>query len=131
MKTNSPSKPHTLRDFMERYASHPHYQAPRGNTLYAKSWQTEAPLRMLLNNLDREVAENPEELIVYGGSGKAARNREALEKIIACLLELTEDQSLLIQSGKTRRDCSYPSASTPRIDCQQQLSAAMGELGTF
>ena len=86
--------------FIEQYANHPNYVAPRGQTLHAKSWQTEAPLRMLLNNLDREVAENPEELVVYGGTGQAARNVEALQKIIACLLELEDDQSLLIQSGK-------------------------------
>lgn len=90
----------TYSKFIEKYAKHPNYHAPRGSELHAKSWQTEAPLRMLLNNLDREVAENPAELVVYGGTGQAARNREALEKIIECLLELENDQSLLIQSGK-------------------------------
>ncbi|MDB5133538.1 MAG: urocanate hydratase, partial [Mucilaginibacter sp.] len=68
--------------------------------LHAKSWQTEAPLRMLLNNLDEQVAENPAELVVYGGIGQAARNPEALRRIIELLLELDEDHSLLIQSGK-------------------------------
>ncbi|MCP4460017.1 MAG: urocanate hydratase [Cytophagales bacterium] len=87
-------------DFLEKYASHPNYKAPTGSTLHAKSWQTEAPLRMLLNNLDAEVAENPEDLVVYGGTGQAARNRPALEKIIENLLKLENDQSLLIQSGK-------------------------------
>jgi urocanate hydratase len=87
-------------EFIEQYASHPHYRAPRGNTLHAKSWQTEGPLRMLLNNLDDEVAENPAELVVYGGTGQAARNPEALRKIIEILLELDEQHSLLIQSGK-------------------------------
>ncbi len=86
--------------FIEKYAKHPHYKAPTGSGLHALSWQTEAPLRMLLNNLDEQVAENPEELVVYGGNGQAARNREALEKIVECLLQLKEDQSLLIQSGK-------------------------------
>ncbi|MGI9545406.1 MAG: urocanate hydratase, partial [Cyclobacteriaceae bacterium] len=86
--------------FIKQYANHPNYVAPRGQTLHAKSWQTEAPLRMLLNNLDKEVAEDPGELVVYGGTGQAARNVEALQKIIACLLELEDDQSLLIQSGK-------------------------------
>ncbi len=63
-------------------------RAPRGQTLNARSWQTEAPLRMLLNNLDREVAERPEELVVYGGSGKAARNPAALRALVRSLLEL-------------------------------------------
>ncbi|MBL7979395.1 MAG: urocanate hydratase [Bacteroidetes Order II. Incertae sedis bacterium] len=90
----------TLSDFIKTYAAHPVYRAPMGRQLHAKSWQTEAPLRMLLNNLDAAVAENPEELVVYGGIGQAARDRPALEKIIALLLELDENHSLLIQSGK-------------------------------
>ena len=87
-------------EFINKYATHPNYKAPTGNMLHAKSWQTEAPLRMLLNNLDRNVAENPEELVVYGGTGQAARNPEALLQIIKCLLELDDDHSLLVQSGK-------------------------------
>ena len=87
-------------DFISKYASHPHYSAPRGSELHAKSWQTEAALRMLLNNLDQEVAENPDQLVVYGGIGQAARNKQALQKIIEQLLVLDEDHSLLIQSGK-------------------------------
>lgn len=87
-------------EFIERFASHPYYKAPRGRELHAKSWQTEAPLRMLLNNLDQEVAEDPANLIVYGGTGQAARNVEALKGIIRQLLELDENHSLLIQSGK-------------------------------
>ena len=75
-------------------------RAPRGTELNARSWQTEAPLRMLLNNLDAEVAEHPEQLIVYGGSGKAARNHDALRALVRSLLELGEDESLLVQSGK-------------------------------
>jgi urocanate hydratase len=75
-------------------------RAPRGTELNARSWSTEAPLRMLLNNLDRDVAERPEELVVYGGSGKAARNPEALRAIVASLLELGDDETLLVQSGK-------------------------------
>ncbi|MDR0432233.1 MAG: urocanate hydratase, partial [Bifidobacteriaceae bacterium] len=74
--------------------------APRGTRLSAKSWQTEAPLRMLLNNLDPQVAEHPEQLIVYGGGGKAARNREALDGIVGTLRALEGDQTLLVQSGK-------------------------------
>jgi urocanate hydratase len=75
-------------------------RAPRGQALNARSWQTEAPLRMLLNNLDPEVAEKPEELIVYGGSGKAARNHDALKALVRALLVLGEDETLLVQSGK-------------------------------
>jgi urocanate hydratase len=86
--------------FIKQFARHAHYKAPRGNQLHALSWQTEAPLRMFLNNLDAEVAENPDQLVVYGGTGQAARNREAVEKIIECLLKLKDTESLLIQSGK-------------------------------
>ncbi len=75
-------------------------RAPRGTKLLARSWATEAPLRMLLNNLDREVAERPEELIVYGGSGRAARSHEALKAIVRSLLRLGDDETLLVQSGK-------------------------------
>jgi urocanate hydratase len=75
-------------------------RAPRGTTLNARSWATEAPLRMLLNNLDAEVAERPEELIVYGGSGKAARSHDALRALVAALLRLADDETLLVQSGK-------------------------------
>jgi urocanate hydratase len=75
-------------------------RAPRGTELNARSWQTEAPLRMLLNNLDREVAERPEELVVYGGSGKAARNHECLRALVRSLLDLGPDETLLVQSGK-------------------------------
>jgi urocanate hydratase len=75
-------------------------RAPRGTTLTAKSWQTEAPLRMLMNNLDPEVAENPKELVVYGGIGRAARNWECFDAIVAALTVLGADESLLIQSGK-------------------------------
>jgi urocanate hydratase len=74
--------------------------APRGTSLNARSWQTEAPLRMLLNNLDREVAERPEELVVYGGSGRAARSHDALRAIVRTLLRLGDDETLLVQSGK-------------------------------
>jgi urocanate hydratase len=90
----------TSSEFIKTYAAHPVYKAPRGTQLHAKSWVTEAPLRMLLNNLDAEVAENPAELVVYGGIGQAARNQDALRKIIELLLELDEYHSLLVQSGK-------------------------------
>ncbi len=75
-------------------------RAPRGPQLSCKGWPQEAALRMLLNNLDPEVAEKPEELIVYGGSGKAARDKEALQNILRALIQLDEDETLLIQSGK-------------------------------
>ena len=75
-------------------------RAPRGTARTAKSWLTEAPLRMLMNNLDPEVAENPHELVVYGGIGRAARNWECYDAIVAALRELGDDESLLIQSGK-------------------------------
>jgi urocanate hydratase len=75
-------------------------RAPRGSRLHARSWTTEAPLRMLLNNLDSEVAERPEELVVYGGSGKAARSHEALKGIVRALLSLADDETLVVQSGQ-------------------------------
>jgi urocanate hydratase len=76
------------------------YKTPTGTGLQCKGWIQEAALRMLLNNLDPEVAERPDELIVYGGRGKAARNFEALDRIIRALKELESDETLLIQSGK-------------------------------
>ncbi|TNE35872.1 MAG: urocanate hydratase [Alphaproteobacteria bacterium] len=75
-------------------------RAPRGSELTAKSWATEAPLRMLMNNLDPEVAERPEELVVYGGIGRAARNWECFDKIVRTLRDMNDDESLLVQSGK-------------------------------
>jgi urocanate hydratase len=75
-------------------------RAPRGTKLNARSWLTEAPLRMLLNNLDRDVAERPEDLVVYGGSGRAARSHDALKAIVRALLQLGDDETLLVQSGK-------------------------------
>ncbi len=75
-------------------------RAPRGTGLTAKSWQTEAPLRMLMNNLDPEVAERPADLVVYGGTGRAARSWEAYDAIIRTLSTLADDETLLVQSGK-------------------------------
>ncbi len=75
-------------------------KAPHGTKLAAKSWLTEAPIRMLMNNLDPEVAENPDELIVYGGIGKAARNWKCFDRIVETLKALNDDETLLIQSGK-------------------------------
>ncbi|HHF52741.1 MAG TPA: urocanate hydratase, partial [candidate division WOR-3 bacterium] len=75
-------------------------KAPRGTKLTCKSWQTEAAMRMLMNNLDPDVAKDPAHLIVYGGTGKAARNWEAFEAIVETLKELENDETLLVQSGK-------------------------------
>ncbi|MGH3706381.1 MAG: urocanate hydratase, partial [Agromyces sp.] len=85
--TAAPAGPRTVR-------------AARGTVLTAKSWQTEAPLRMLMNNLDPEVAERPDDLIVYGGTGKAARNWESFDAIVRTLEGLEADETLLVQSGK-------------------------------
>ena len=90
----------TNSEFIHKYAAHPHYESPTGSQLHAKSWQTEAPLRMLLNNLHAAVAEDPSQLVVYGGIGQAARNQESLQKIIEILLEMDLQHSLLVQSGK-------------------------------
>ncbi len=75
-------------------------KAPTGTTLSAKSWLTEAPLRMLMNNLDPQVAERPDDLVVYGGIGKAARNWDCFDAIVNALRELEDDETLLVQSGK-------------------------------
>ena len=75
-------------------------RAPRGTEITAKSWATEAPLRMLMNNLDPEVAERPEDLVVYGGTGRAARSWEAFDAIVETLKTLEGDETLLVQSGK-------------------------------
>jgi urocanate hydratase len=74
--------------------------APRGTQLSCKGWQQEAVMRMLMNNLDPDVAEKADELIVYGGRGRAARSWEAFDAIIATLKELEDDETLLVQSGK-------------------------------
>src|SRR5499433_4212656 len=75
-------------------------RAPRGRALNAQSWSTEAPLRLLMNNLDPDVAEHPQELVVYGGIGRAARNWDCFDQIVATLTKLRQDQTLLVQSGK-------------------------------
>ena len=89
-------------------------RAPRGNALNCKSWQTEAAYRMLQNNLDPEVAENPAELVVYGGIGRAARSWESFDAILKSLRDLNDDETLLIQSGKPVG--IFPShADAPRV----------------
>src|SRR5919108_953829 len=75
-------------------------RAPRGSEISARSWLTEAPLRMLMNNLDPEVAERPSELVVYGGIGRAARDWESFDRIAAALRSLEANETLLVQSGK-------------------------------
>src|SRR5215204_6659029 len=75
-------------------------RAPRGAQLNCKGWHQEAALRMLMNNLDPDVAERPEELIVYGGTGKAARSWDAFDAIVRSLKSLAHDETLLVQSGK-------------------------------
>ena len=85
---------------MTRFDNSRRIQAPTGDRLSAKSWLTEAPMRMLMNNLDPNVAERPEELVVYGGIGRAARDWESFDRIIAALKRLEADETLLIQSGK-------------------------------
>src|SRR5262245_20563198 len=75
-------------------------RAPRGTTLSARSWLTEAALRMLMNNLDPDVAEHPQQLVVYGGIGRAARNWDCFDKIVEVLKRLGDDETLLVQSGK-------------------------------
>src|SRR5580693_7054421 len=75
-------------------------RAPRGTTLTARSWQTEAPLRMLMNNLDPDVAERPDDLVVYGGTGRAARSWNAFDAMVRTLTSLREDETMLVQSGK-------------------------------
>ena len=78
----------------------PSIRAPRGNTLSCKGWQQEAAMRMLMNNLDEEVAERPQDLVVYGGTGKAARNWDCYHAIVRSLKDLESDETLLVQSGK-------------------------------
>ena len=85
---------------LNRYAPERHIKAPTGDELQCKHWGAEAPMRMLMNNLDPEVAENPAELIVYGGVGRAARDWDSFDQIISSLKSLEENETLLVQSGK-------------------------------
>ncbi|MEM0962872.1 MAG: urocanate hydratase, partial [Bacteroidota bacterium] len=78
----------------------PSVRAPRGTDLSCRGWHQEAALRMLMNNLDPEVAERPEDLVVYGGSGKAARDWRSFHAIVDTLKRLRDDETLLVQSGK-------------------------------
>src|SRR4029079_17226228 len=89
-------------------------RAPRGTTISCRSWQQEAALRMLMNNLDPDVAERPGDLVVYGGTGKAARNWESFDAIVRTLKRLENDETLLIQSGKPV-GVFKTSESSPRV----------------
>ncbi len=100
---NAPEKfiaPNTAASADPRYDASREIRAPRGTTLNCKSWLTEAAYRMLQNNLDPEVAEDPKNLVVYGGIGRAARNWECFDQILASLKTLNDDETLLVQSGK-------------------------------
>src|SRR5246127_3214772 len=90
----------TVKTVAETGLSKGPFRAARGTEISCKGWQQEAALRMLMNNLDPEVAEKPEELVVYGGTGKAARNWECFHAIVRSLKELAADETLLVQSGK-------------------------------
>ncbi len=94
------AQPDTLNDTQPASDFYQPVRAPRGTTLVCKGWQQEAALRMLMNNLDPDVAERPQELIIYGGTGKAARNWACYHAIVAALKELANDETLLVQSGK-------------------------------
>src|SRR5881394_3557423 len=89
-------------------------RAPRGSALSCKGWQQEAALRMLMNNLDPDVAERPDDLVVYGGTGRAARSWAAFDAIVRTLRALEDDETLLVQSGKPVA-VFRTHASSPRV----------------
>ncbi len=103
--------------------------APRGSDLTCKGWQQEAALRMLHNNLDPEVAENPRELVVYGGIGRAARNWECFDAIVRTLRRLENDETLLIQSGKPVGVFRTHEWRAARAAREFQPGRQLGELG--
>ena len=103
--------------------------APRGTTLTCKGWPQEAALRMLMNNLDPEVAERPDDLIVYGGTGRAARSWEAFDAIVATLRALENDETLVVQSGKPSPS-SAPTLGAARDHRQCPPRARSGRHGT-
>lgn len=105
-------------------------RAPRGTVLTAKSWLTEAPLRMLMNNLDPDVAENPHELVVYGGIGRAARNWECYDAIVDALTRLEADETLLIQSGKPV-GVFKTHDNAPRVLIANSTGSPLGDMGTL
>src|SRR5437870_7044245 len=97
------------------------FRAPRGTAISCKGWQQEAALRMLMNNLDPEVAEKPEDLVVYGGTGKAARNWECFHAIVKSLRELANDETLLVQSGKPVAVCRTHEYAPRVLLCNSNL----------
>ena len=104
-------------------------RAPRGTQLNARSWQTEAPLRMLLNNLDAEVAERPEDLVVYGGSGRAARSHDALRAIVRTLLRLRRRRDAARPERQAGRRLPHARGGAARPDRELAARAALGDVG--
>ena len=104
-------------------------RAARGAERTCKSWLTEAALRMLMNNLDPDVAERPEELVVYGGIGRAARDWKSFDAIVDTLRRLEDDETLLIQSGKPVG--VYPCRCSARPSGQLQPRPPLGDVGAF
>ena len=106
-------------------------RAARGPSLSARSWTTEAPLRMLMNNLDPQVAENPTELVVYGGIGRAARDWNCYDRIVETLKTLSDEETLLIQSGKPVGVFPTHAGRAARAHREFQSRAALGHLGAL
>ena len=104
---------------------------PTGTEISAKSWLTEAPLRMLMNNLAPDVAENPHELVVYGGIGRAARTWADFDRIVAALRDLEADETLLVQSGKPVGVFRTHAGRAAGADRELEPGAALGDLGPF
>ena len=106
-------------------------RAPRGTALSARSWLTEAPLRMLMNNLDPEVAENPAELVVYGGIGRAARNWECFDAIVAALRRLERRRVAADPVGQAGRRVPHARRRAARADRQLEPGAEVGDVGAL
>jgi hypothetical protein len=106
-------------------------RAPRGMDLTCKNWLSEAAYRMIQNNLDPEVAEKPDDLVVYGGRGKAARSWEAFDAILESLKNLEEDETLLVQSGKPVVVSKVTQGRAESVDRQFQPGPALGDVGTL
>ena len=106
-------------------------RAPRGTELACKGWHQEAALRMLCNNLDPQNAEKPDELIVYGGTGKAARDWRCFDALVRSLLDLEGNETLLVQSGKAGRHPEDATPVSPGPDCKLQPRAEVGNVGAL
>ena len=106
-------------------------RAPRGTQISCKGWQQEAALRMLMNNLDPDVAEKPEDLIVYGGRGRAARNWDCFDAIVVSLKSLENDETLLIQSGKPVGIFKTHAGRTARLARQLEHCPGLGHAREF